>query len=1082
MDKNLFLNSKKKINLNYSQVFSSSPKGLQNINIPKITPDTKFVIGFEKKNKSNNRKKLVNGLLSDGKSKDYLAVYKSKNNNISRFPIKLDEENMNSFVVDNNEDVVKQYSSIETPGYTESNYEKHKNNTKLLIRNYSMNNYINKTFHSNIDNSIVTNNNNLLLIDNNKSTHADRLDPKNAIKINKIKDDYIDFLQKQYEDNNKINFSLDSNNKELLKKCDDLIQDNILLNKALNERTNKLNKTIQENMFIKSQLDKTMLSNKKNEQRIGYYEEQLNLFKNNNDNYQKIIQELKDQNSQLNTNLTKIKTTHEDEQKKLEEKYKKRIEDIKKNMEELYNEKMQNNDKKEVKIKELLTEIKSLKDKNNELLKELQNKENIIELMYKDNEKLTNQNKLKHIEIEQNSKQIEDLNLLIQHKENLINSLQNIEIENEKIFLNKSNSRSSIKLENSDFISDNITKLINDNEENKVKIEYLNDKIKKIKKIEKKYTELIDRKTQPSSNKTSFIIPHAVISPKNSSTSHSIYVSKNAKAGSNKTYSKKIELQDMKLNYSKHNLNLSMNKYDNGIFYQKKIPMTNNSTLNVDNNNLRSNSSKVNELQTRIISEYKGTNDNKSKIINNNNNNNNNNNKSIKVSKNNRIFEIDLKKAYKDKKDKSSGKLKKIDIQNVIFNGRNSYNTKNENKTSLVVNKHYDENPEKKTIHGKELEEEPDEVKESIRKMNRKKNFTFNPNVHYNKSYEENKNIEVQIFNDQDENTEKTNNKQNSISYYLYGIDRNDFLHIFDINNKKWMDKKKIFDIDLDDKSDTFKKDYQYEGTLIYNMLEGVYILTGEKTDTLYYYNSKTNLISKVCKFKNSHDNGSIMYDQNSKCLYVFGGKNITSCEYYSLSDKKIYKLPNLNTDRANASFIVSNNKIFGFFGFSYKKDTYVRTIEYIDYYKKDKWVELKNIKILKDNILFDIESVSTMYYKQDRNKILIYSGIQGEEEEFVTNYYLIYDTKYNTMDKINKWNVNQYKHFGKIWKDYVLKKNDPKGFHFAKNSRFLLLPKKIISEGYNENDTIDILIDYKNNVHYILQDKEKIDIYRGNL
>ena len=127
-----------------------------------------------------------------------------------------------------------------------------------------MNNYINKTFHSNIDNSIVTNNNNLLLIDNNKSTHADRLDPKNAIKINKIKDDYIDFLQKQYEDNNKINFSLDSNNKELLKKCGDLIQDNILLNKVLNERTNKLNRTIQENMLIKSQLDKTMLSNKKN--------------------------------------------------------------------------------------------------------------------------------------------------------------------------------------------------------------------------------------------------------------------------------------------------------------------------------------------------------------------------------------------------------------------------------------------------------------------------------------------------------------------------------------------------------------------------------------------------------------------------------------------------------------------------------------------------------------------------------------------------------------------------------------------------------------------------------------------------
>ena len=122
------------------------------------------------------------------------------------------------------------------------------------------------------------------------------------------------------------------------------------------------------------------------------------------------------------------------------------------------------------------------------------------------------------------------------------------------------------------------------------------------------------------------------------------------------------------------------------------------------------------------------------------------------------------------------------------------------------------------------------------------------------------------------------------------------------------------------------------------------------------------------------------------------------------------------------------------------------------------------------------------MYYKEDKNQILIYSGIQGEDEDFITDYYLVYDAKNNTMDKIKKWNVNQYKHLGKIWKPYFLKKNDPKGFHFAKNSRFLLLPKNYVSDGYDENDTVDILIDYKNNVHYILQDKEQIDIYRGNL
>ena len=442
------------------------------------------------------------------------------------------------------------------------------------------------------------------------------------------------------------------------------------------------------------------------------------------------------------------------------------------------------------------------------------------------------------------------------------------------------------------------------------------------------------------------------------------------------------------------------------------------------------------------------------------------------MNKVNKILEIDLKSPlYKEKKDKSTEKLTKIDIKNVIFKDKKEDDKNN----SLIKEKN---NEQRKNMHGKELEEVPDEVRDTLRKMKRKKNFSYQPNIHVNNKIIENKNgnnIKIYI-----ENTEK-NNKNQKI-YYLYGIDRNDFLHIFDINNKKWVEKKKIFEINLDEKSETFKKDYQYEGTLLYNVLEGVYILTGEKTDTLYYYNSKTNSIKKICKFNYCHDNGSIMYDQNSKCLYVFGGKNIILCEYYSLNDKKVYKLPNLNSDRANASFIISNNKIYGFFGFSYKKSTYVKTIEYIDCNKKDKWIELNNIKLVKNDIVFDVESVATMYYKQDKNKILIYSGIKGEDEDFITDYYLLYDVKNNVMDKINKWNINQYKYFGNIWKEYFLKKSDPKGFHFAKNSRFLVLPKNFVSEGFNNNDIIDILIDYKNNVHYILQDKEKIDIYRGNL
>ena len=366
--------------------------------------------------------------------------------------------------------------------------------------------------------------------------------------------------------------------------------------------------------------------------------------------------------------------------------------------------------------------------------------------------------------------------------------------------------------------------------------------------------------------------------------------------------------------------------------------------------------------------------------------------------------------------------------------------------------------------------------------MDRKKNYTYKPKIF---SYSLDEINYGQKLDDQsltisniDKIEEDKKGEQNTL--YLYGIDRNDILHIFDINDKKWCDMKKI--ANLYDKSETFRKDYQYEGTILYNTLYGVYILTGQKTDTLYYLNSQTNSITKICKFYNCHDNGSIMYDENKNCIYVFGGKKINSCEYYSFKDKKVYRLPNLITDRANASFIISNNKIYGFFGFSYSKNGYAKSIEYMDFTKKDKWFELKNIKLLKQDISFDIESVSTMYYRQNQSQILIYCGIQGEEEDFVTEYYLLYDTKNNTMDKINKWSTQQFKSFGKIWKNYNLKKNDPKGFHFAKNTRFILLPRGNSYEGYNERDLIHILIDYKNNIHYILQEKQKIDIYRSDM
>ena len=955
-----------------------------------------------------------------------------------------------------------------------------KTTTKGLNNNISLHEVkTSKSSKNNIKNinlSKSTNSNSFIGSINNKMNNltynSEPFDSKYSIKINKIKDDYIDFLQKEFEDNTKNKSKLDSNNKELLKKCDDLMHDNRILSNTLNDRNSRLNKIIQENLLIKAELDKAVLSNQKNEQKIVFYEEQFSLYKANNENYQKIIQELKDQIEQLNLNLAQMEKEKIENEKAWEEKMKEEVENTKKNLEEIYiNKKKDDNEKIGKETKVLVEQIKLLQEKSQEMAKDLANKEKMFDLVCKENEKLTHENSLYRNQIDQNARQISELNTIIKHKDNIINNLKTESINNDK-FLNKSGSCSMMKFDGSEYLNENISKLITDNEENKMRIELLNNKIKSIDEIEKKYNELMNgKRTLTLTEKLALHMNTDSKSPNNSKTHFNYNGQNNIK---NATYQKtsanyknyqdlmspkKLEMHVGEINNILNSPDLFKNKYEKNNFNtnKKDYPLsvstqvknkTKDNNIFISSNMTQSRIERIESRQKRLTESIKRSIEHKNTV-----------DREIKV---------------RTKPDKSYTKTTKLEVKNSPVKTR--YYNKKEDDDKVVQAK------EKKVVHGKELETEKDEVKESLREMNRKKNYTHKPKINsysldeqeYEKKNNENSNIN-------DKNNEQKITKPNK-EYYLYGIDRNDLFHIFNINDKRWIEAKKIAEIDLDDKSTTFRKDYQYEGTLLYNTLNGVYILTGAKTDTLYYYDSTLNKITKICRFSNSHDNGSIMYDTISNCLYVFGGKKITSCEYYSFNDKKIYKLPDLIYDRANASFIVSNNKIYGFFGFSYSKDTYSKTIEYIDYNRKDKWVELKNIQLLKDDISFDVESVSTMYYKQNQNQILIYCGIQGEDEDFVTEYYLLYDTRNNTMDKIKKWDMQQYKSMGKKWKNYNFKKSDPKGFHFAKNSRFLSLPKTGSYEGYNEREPIDIMIDYKNNIHYILQDKQKIDIYRSDL
>ena len=1051
-----------------------------------------------------------------GKYNQYRPAYKTSNNNKNitvkkKNNINYIEEDNNNYVNEisedknqkifkgflNNYNQMNEYDTYvfpvsakdnitsieETNIYNNNNNKKNNSSKNKSIKNVNMktNNLIdiknikNINLNTNIHPSSLSPNKSNPLYNENIN---EQYDSKYSLKMNKIKDDYIDFLQKEFEDNAKKSIKLDSNNKELLKKCDDLIHDNRILSNLLSERTTHLNNIIQENLTVKSELDKSLITNQKNEQKLEFYEEQFNLYKASNENYQKIIQELKDQIAQLNLNITQIQKTNEEDKEQAEKDYqnnlKIELDNNKKEIEDLYENKIK--EEKEMhdqKIDEMLEHIKTLEEKNDELSNELNKKNNMFELVCKENEKLTGENNLFRKEVEQYSNQISEFNTIIKHKDNIISNLKLENLNNEKL-LNKSSSCSMMKFDGSEYINENISKLITDNEENKMKIELLNNKIKNFDEIEKKYNEIMNaNKTLSLSEKLSSQLNSNNTSPKNStSITHFNYnnfneiknstYQKNSTSGSNIRANyrsfvspKKLELQgieDSRPNSPKiiktNNNNMVTLNDKNNTFNKYK---NKGNTIVIPKNNIQNNKDKDKNVT------YTNDHNIKKNIF--------NNNVIINKTKNKIDREIKVTKRTAQTNLKEEKDIKEISLSKKL-----------ETSPSPIAVRYYNKNSNKDAgvnENNKEIEKGKDET-------NKKKNFTYKPReigVNLNNNEFEQKNGVPKITIIYPENEKEEDIKE---TYYLYGIDRDDLFHVFDINNRKWSELKKITDIK--DMSNTFKKDYQYEGTILYNTLTGLYILTGQKTDILYFYNSLTNTITKICKFNLGHDNGSLFLDNNSNCLFVFGGKNIKSCEYYSFNDKRIYKLPDLTTDRANASYIVSNNKIFAFFGFNYSRNTYCNSIEYIDYIRKDRWLELKNIQLLKNNISFDMESVSTMYYNNNPNLIMIYCGIQGDEEDFITEYYLIYDAQKNTMDRINKWNVQQYKSMGKNWKSYIFKKNDPKGFHFAKNSRFLRLPMNNNYEGYNYKDNIDVLIDYKNNVHFILQDKQKIDIYRNEL
>ena len=922
-------------------------------------------------------------------------------------------------------------------------------------------------------------------------------------KLHQIKDEYIEYLQKQLDENNKNMIKYETKINEFSRRYKNLIEDNKLLNETLNERTSKLNEVIQENENLRIQLN----NNIENENQIkSFYEKKLKENEENITECNNIIQNLKEMNKNNINNKENISPNLPINTESNEE------------------------------------ELQLIKKQNLIYLNNIKSKDSTIELMTKENEKLMIENKEYRIQIEQYTQKITNLYSTIKEKNKIINALKGNEgiIEDNNPKENKNKKEEGLKIcysqenlsfnfisktisnnkekeilkditkdvtkninyniennqkNNSEKINQSIDKLIFDNEENKMKIEMLNNKIKSFDNFEKRYFELIqNRKNEGVDEKTN---QNNQNKDKNFRYLNLINEKNNVNENDNK---EEVNINKAKLNEKENvlineeeeqqkelfndiidnedNENLDLKSYKK--YKAKDIIKTEDKTekeeskKEKDEEEKKKNKEKIEEGQKKDIE--KGEKEQKEEK--------NEEKKEKKERTNYRYSFMYRRRLMKEKEEKEKEEKEKAEKEKEKKEKEEKEKEKEE-KLQEKKEKEDEDIEEKKEIkkHGMEekIKDEKYEVKETVREMNRKRNYTHVPKV--KKRFKISDELDVTEINTSSpvvlQNlsfSKDDNNIKNIESAYLFGIDRNDNFHIFDVKKRRWSKKKLL---EIEDISDTFQKDYQYEGTILYNTLSGLFILTGKKLDILYYYNSQNETINKICKFNNSHDNGSLMLEKENNRLFVFGGKNTVSCEYYSFNDKNVKIIPDLNKERANASFVSSNGKIFSFFGFSYDNNKYSGSIEYIDNIKLDKWQELSDINILNKEITFDVESVSTVVMKD--NKILIYAGIKGENEDFITDNYYIFDANNNSIDLINKWDTKIMRFTGTRWRNYTMSKRDPSGFHFAKKSNFIEIPKELEIEGYEKEEGLKILIDYKNNVHFINLEKKIVDIFKGD-
>ena len=698
--------------------------------------------------------------------------------------------------------------------------------------------------------------------------------------------------------------------------------------------------------------------------------------------------------------------------------------------------------------KELINEINYLKNKNEDMQIENNNDELYnIELLSKENNKLLNENKIYKKQIEEYIKKIKELIIIIQNKDKYIKMLKNKLFEN-KENINKNKEQIYDKnLQKGKAINRSVDKLIIENEENKKKIDQIFEKIKDLGNFEREYKQYINKNIKDKKE----------LEPKENGSPNISFIKANHKKDYKIQKNEILFINNIDDFNNKSEKNLKKEKYTQNKIEIQKVEniKLNEKTLSTDKNK--------DTLKNNFIKKgkYKSIEEKKDNLNGNNNKEKEKEKENIKSSntkrRTNRFSAVKAKQTINEENIKEETSRNKCSSLKEIFEQKNKKIKEEEKEKERKRNHTYRYSKKKKIkiLEGIDISEIY-----TSRPVRAQDTFSFLSNKNFNNKY-----------------------------LFLFGVDKKDNFFQFDLINKKWLKKKNI--LELEDLSDSFKNNYIYETSIFYNTLNGFFILTGKRSNILYYYNSINETLNKICQFNNGHYKGSLLFDSERNRIFVFSGNDNKECEYFSLYDKKVYNIPKLNNDRTDASFIIHKNKIYCFFGYSNLTNKYNNSIEYIDIQKLDEW-KLITKKISDFENLF-IEKVAIMTFKEKYPScIYLYGGIKkNEKNEIIQEKLIKFDTSTNKIYKINDINFIFYKFLGTKWRKTDFSDKSGAIFEFEKNNNFIDLPNIESNDKDDDNDNSNkfvtkfqskntkVLIDSNYNIHYLFLDSKNIEIFK---